>query len=92
MKTIWKYQFDSRTLEMNKVIPVGSLLLDVQVQNDSICAWFLVETDNGPGSIKLKAYMTGEDLPDDIGKHVATVQLDEFVFHIFDYGENEKKL
>jgi len=92
MRIIWKYQFDSRTLEMNKMIPVGSLLLDVQVQNDSICAWFLVETDNELANIKLKAYMTGEDLPDDIGKHVATVQLDEFVFHIFDYGETENKL
>ena len=84
MRKIWKYQFDSRTLEMNKMIPVGSLLLDVQVQNDSICAWFLVETDNGPGSIKLKAYVTGEELPDDCGVYVSTVQLGEFVLHVFD--------
>ncbi len=84
MKTIWKYQFDSRTLEMNKMIPVGSLLLDVQVQNDSICAWFLVETDNELVNLKLNAYMTGEDLPDDSGVYVSTVQLGEFVLHIFD--------
>ena len=84
MKTILKYQFDRRTLEMNKVIPVGSLLLDVQVQNDSICAWFLVETDNELVNIKLKAYMTGEELPDDSGWHVSTVQLGGFVLHVFD--------
>ncbi len=84
MKTIWKYQFDNSTLEMDKMIPEGSLLLDVQVQNDSICAWFLVETDNELANIKLKAYMTGEELPDDSGWHVSTVQLGEFVLHVFD--------
>jgi len=84
MRTIWKYQFDSRTLEMNKMMPVGSLLLDVQVQNDSICAWFLVETDNELANIKLKAYMTGKELPYDSGWHVSTVQLGEFVLHVFD--------
>lgn len=84
MKTIWKYQFDSRTLEMNKMIPVGSLLLDVQIQNKSLSAWFLVETDNELASIKLKAYVTGETIPYDCGWHVSTVQLGEFVLHVFD--------
>ncbi len=84
MRTIWKYQFDSRTLEMNKMIPVRSLLLDVQVQNDFMCAWFLVETDNELASIKLKAYMTGEELPDDSGVYVSTMQLGGFVLHVFD--------
>lgn len=87
MRTIWKYQFDKSTLEINEMIPSGSLLLDVQVQNDSICAWFLVETDNGPVSIKLKAYVTGETIPDDCGWHVSTVQLGEFVLHVFDQSK-----
>ena len=84
MRTIWKYQFDSKTLEMNKMIPVGSFLLDVQVQNDSICAWFLVDTYNDRVNLKLKAYITGEELPDDSGVYVSTVQLGEFVLHVFD--------
>jgi len=33
MKTIWKYQFDKSTLEMDKMIPAKSVLLDVQIQN-----------------------------------------------------------
>jgi len=38
MKTIWKYEFDISTLEMDKMIPEGSTLLDVQIQKNSICA------------------------------------------------------
>ena len=88
MKTIWKYELNSK----HEAIPKGSKLLDVQMQNRSICAWFLVDPAKKMVERDIRIYMTGEDLPDDIGKHVATVQLDEFVFHIFDYGETEKKL
>jgi len=92
MKTIWKYEFDISTLEMDKMIPEGSTLLDVQIQKDSICAWFVVNPYNGLVNRKLKAYMTGGSFPDDCWNYVSTVQLGGFVFHIFDYGETEKKL
>jgi len=33
MRTIWKYELDKSTLEMDKMIPAKSVLLDVQIQN-----------------------------------------------------------
>lgn len=84
MKTIWKYEFDANTLEMDKMIPERSTLLDVQLQRETICAWFVVETDNELVSLKLKAYLTGEYLPDDYGAYISTVQLGVFVLHVFD--------
>ena len=92
MRTIWKYEFDIDKLEMNKMIPAESDLLAVQVQNDSICAWFVVYPDNRLVNRKLQAYMTGGSLPVDCWNYVSTVQLDGFVLHIFDHGESEKKL
>jgi len=89
MRTIWKYEFDKSTLEMDKTIPAKSVLLDVQIHNDSICAWFVVDTYNGLVNRKLKAYMTGGSFPDDCWNYVSTVQLGGFIFHIFDLGENK---
>jgi hypothetical protein len=89
MKSIWKYEFDGSNLEMNKMIPEESILLDVQLQRETVCAWFLVDPTNKMVQRNLRIYVTGESIPDNSGKYVATAQMNEYVLHIFDMGEND---
>ena len=88
MRTIWKYKLDNKP----EMMPEGSQFLDAQMQNGCMCVWFLVDTTKNMVNRDIRVYMTGEPLPDDNGKHVSTVQADGFVFHVFDFGENENKL
>lgn len=90
MKTIWKYKLVDNK---HQIMPEGAQFLDAQMQNGCMCAWFLVDTKNPMISRDIRICMTGEPLSDDSGKHIATVQINpSFVLHVFDYGENEKKL
>lgn len=84
MKTIRKYEFIGS--EMNEMIPCGAEILDVQVQDGSICAWFLVDASNKKTERKLRIYVTGQNLPMAIGKHVSTLQAHGLVYHVFDMG------
>lgn len=90
MKTIWKYEFAHNALEMDLMIPIGAEILDVQIQGYSICAWFIVDTTKKMVQRKLRIYVTGDSVPDNSGKYVATVQMNEYVLHIFDMGQIEE--
>lgn len=84
MKTIWKYEFVDG--ELNEMVPSGAEILDVQIQGGSICAWFLVDISNDKYMRKLRIYLTGQELPMSIGKHVSTLQAHGLVYHVFDMG------
>lgn len=84
MKTIWKYEFVDG--ELNEMMPSGAEILDVQIQGGAICAWFLVDTLNKKNERKLRLYVTGQNLPMAIGKHVSTLQAHGLVYHVFDMG------
>lgn len=85
MKTIWKYEiFPEATIEM----PVGSKILDVQVQFDKPCIWVLVNSDVTVKKVKRRfiCYGTGHSIPDYPGEFIGTFQLHGggLVFHLFE--------
>lgn len=82
--TIWK--FPIKTTDTQRVeMPVGTKLLDVQVQGDTPCLWGLVD----PGAQKIarliRVFGTGHGINGDPGEYVGTYQLLEgrLVFHVF---------
>lgn len=82
MKTIFKYKLeltDNQILEL----PYDYQILDIQVQNDFIYLWALV--DNSNMRIKMEIFIigTGNPFPSYANEHLGTVQMNNFVWHVF---------
>ena len=84
MKTVYKYAL---ALGFNKVtMPVDSQILTVQMQDDCIQLWALVDLAQ---SIELPrqfiVFGTGQRLAHDpVGNYIATVQSRGLVWHVFE--------
>jgi hypothetical protein len=81
MKTIWKYTLLPQcVVEM----PVGAEILSIQSQYGNPRMWVLVD-DAAPTEKRFfESYATGAALPDNPGKYIATFQVDNLVFHVFE--------
>jgi hypothetical protein len=85
MKTIYKFALSR--LESCPVVdmPCGAQILDVQVQNDKICLWAIVESTEKFEARKFFVVGTGHPLPPNAGAHIGTVQSKgPFVWHVFE--------
>jgi hypothetical protein len=73
---------DKQTLMM----PAGAKLLDVQIQNAKCCIWALCDQNAEKEPRHLEIYGTGNPIPDDPGKYIATFQMHggSLVFHAFE--------
>ena len=83
MKTIYKY--DMPILDMWTVLmPVGAEVLSVGVQEGRLRLWAMVET-TAPVMERV-FYVCGTGNPVNIGsaRFIGTVQMDFFVWHIFE--------
>lgn len=71
--------------EQELIVPKGAKLLSVQQQRGSIVAWFVVDPAvRYREVISVRVCGTGHDAPDlNHYCHVSTVQIDEFVWHVF---------
>lgn len=89
---IYKYAIVRKT-EQDLEIPEDSILLDIQVQNGGIFAWFSVDPDLPPTSLKILLVGTGFDVPEGYGElqHLSTVQTSdgEYVWHLFTPKETD---
>jgi hypothetical protein len=84
MKTIHKYPLEVAD-EQDVTMPVGAVILTVQVQNNQPCLWALVEPDN-PTQIRT-ILMHGTGNPGEcFWRYIATIQLHggKLVFHVFE--------
>jgi 6-phosphogluconolactonase/glucosamine-6-phosphate isomerase/deaminase len=88
MKTIYKYPLkiqDKQTISM----PIGAQILSVQVQDEVVCLWALVEPRLPKREIEFQMLGTGHDAGhiNSNFKHISTVQVDggNLVFHVFQY-------
>lgn len=83
---IWKYPLaviDCQFLNM----PIGAQLLTVQMQNGKPCLWALVdETATETQRRGITIHGTGNPVPDDPGRYIATFQMmgGDLVFHAFE--------
>lgn len=84
MKTVYKYPLlleDRQLLSL----PFGAKPLTVQLQNDALCLWALVDTDTDAESVPYYFAVcgTGHPVPAGDWDYLTTVQQGPFVWHIF---------
>jgi len=87
--TIWKFPLQ---LNDETVIPMpaGAKVLCVQMQGRTICAWAVVDEQAPKERRRFYIRGTGHPLGQaPIANYVGTVQIDGFVFHVFDGGSAE---
>lgn len=84
MKTIWKHQLkltDRQTLS----VPTGAIFLCVQNQNGIPTIWSLVEPDAPTLTRRyIEIIGTGHEIAEAPRVYIGTVQIDQFVWHIFE--------
>ena len=85
MKTIYEYDLEV-TDTQEVVLPVGSKILTVQVQNGVPCLWATVDVEK-PNTDKkvIRTFGTGQEINANNLKYINTYQLygGEVVFHVF---------
>lgn len=92
MKGIFKYELI--IADHSKLcLPVGTIILSVQAQRDTICLWAVVdECQKELCLVDIFMYVTGQNISDkDLAdkRFAGTVQLGELVYHVFlQYGNN----
>lgn len=83
MKTIYKYPIeitDEQVIEM----PLGANILNVQIQNDTVNIWAMVDPKEYAVPVKLRIFGTGNPVPSGLVlRYIGTVQAAGFVWHIF---------
>lgn len=93
MYKIWKYILSITDTQIIN-IPEGSKILKIGVQEGTnISMWCMVNPDASKIDRLIKIHGTGQDIqteyPEDA--YVGSVQLDGYVWHIFDEGEYEEE-
>ncbi len=91
MKKIWKYMLilsDHPFISM----PKGAIVLSVDVQDGHIQIWALVDPEAPKEPRGFRMAGTGHPVEDAIAsmRFIGTVQMGEFVWHIFEKQEAEK--
>ena len=78
------YKYELKIPGVNTVpLPIESEILSVQMQQEKLCMWVMLEPD-APKQIELfVVYGTGWDISDSPGKHLGTVQDRGLVWHVF---------
>jgi hypothetical protein len=80
---IFKYPL-TLTDKQTILLPIGAELLTIQNQNGSLCLWASVDEKAFLEARTFAIYGTGNPLPESIGRYISTVQMDGFVWHIFE--------
>ena len=88
-KVIYKYQLAVQEVQELE-LPANSKILSVQFQGEQLYLWAMVNKESGAVIHKhtIEIYGTGQDITYDLGvrrNHIATVQSQGFVWHIFEY-------
>lgn len=86
MRVIYKYPLPSA---INSVaLNANAEILCVQLQENVITMWALVDTDNPIINRTFAVYGTGNEI-ESFSKYVGTVQQNQFVWHVFELENNE---
>lgn len=85
---IFKYTLEIVPYQTINIPCVNDKILSVQMQNGKICMWIPVLPGSDPTPHTFILVGTGDNVPEGDSVHyVGTVQVDEFVFHIFNVQE-----
>jgi len=88
-RIIYKYPLEVQE-KQSVELPANSKILSAQFQGGDLYLWALVNKDPGASVQEhiVEIYGTGQDITYDLGvrrNHIATVQSQGFVWHIFEY-------
>ncbi len=88
MRTVWKVEIEAWTRKIPLV--AAAVPLCVQMQNDTPCIWFEVDSEQHSVDIPVLVVGTGHPIPEGNWKYAGTFQLplEQLVFHIY-LGEAE---
>jgi hypothetical protein len=88
-KTIYKYQLLVADFQ-GVLLPIGSEILTIQTQGETVCMWALVNPNETQKEIRnIEIFGTGHSIYYDIGidlKYISTFQIHggQLVFHAFE--------
>lgn len=84
MKTIYKYNINLQGSSL--ILPKGAKILSAQAQSCSLCLWAEIDTNADREERFFEVYGTGHQIIDNHGKRkfIATVQIEGFVWHVFE--------
>jgi len=94
-KVVWKFQFSALNAvshgqhNFNIEMPKGADILEVQYQRDEACMWAAVDPEQDTEVREFYSVGTGWGTIVENSKHIATVQEDSFVWHIFEYERRD---
>ena len=81
MATIWKFPVVIAT-EHVLMMPKDAQILTVQVQDEKVYLWALVDPENEREPVTIRAFGTGWEINHE-GVYIGTVQLLTLVWHFF---------
>jgi hypothetical protein len=88
MRTIWKFKLQT-TDEQELLMPEGSEILTVQIQDGEPCLWAMIEnTESKPEKRLIEIFGTGNPINSHGPReYIGTYQLGggALVFHVFEY-------
>lgn len=65
------------------VVRRGAKILSVQVQDNRICLWALINKNELLDILTIEIHGTGRPINHDPGIHLGTVQMGDMVWHVF---------
>lgn len=86
MKTIWKYELNSRNKKIK--MPIGARILTTLEQNNIPCIWAEINTEAKTEEVIFEVFGTGHEMPVDPGtvrEYIGTVSLYDgtLIFHVY---------
>ena len=85
--TIWKFPLEI-TDDQSIAMPKGAILLSAMMQNGVLTLWALVQPSQPTVNRRVYVFGTGHPIPADLAlEHVATLPDRQFIWHVFDGGE-----
>lgn len=82
MNNIWKYEL-ALVNEQKISLPKTSKILSVQVQNNKLCLWAIVDSSEFKTDRTIAIIATGNDCWCSSWNYIGTVQESHCVWHIF---------
>lgn len=86
MRTIWKFKLH-RISDPIVVMPKGAKIIKVGRKKTHPTIWAIVKPDAPLVRHLIRAFKTGDELPDEPGEYLETVEVLGHVWHLFDGGE-----
>lgn len=85
MKTIWKFPFTFDAI-VKVDFPLGAEIIYADRQNGVYCFWAIVDPELKRELRTFCIFGTGHELGNELDKrhHIATIQHNEFVWHVFE--------